>query len=192
MRILVLLLFLLCVNAHAIFVSLSVNDSRLQTRNWVYKPSGMIGFSVEAGFFNEPENMIDYKLSVGIKRFGYSFDDGNDVVSFWGLDLKPCTWSFTYRNIMFELYPSISWHFAQRNLNNRMEEHGFSSVIDAKRFAFGYGYRLGYNITKHLLVALYADYKYMNWDYRNAEGVVEELYPSYIMGGWGLSGQWNF
>ena len=79
MRILVLLLFLLCVNAHAIFVSLSVNDSRLQTRNWVYKPSGMIGFSVEAGFFNEPENMIDYKLSVGIKRFGYSFDDGNDV-----------------------------------------------------------------------------------------------------------------
>ena len=83
MRILVLLLFLLCVNAHAIFVSLSVNDSRLQTRNWVYKPSGMIGFSVEAGFFNEPENMIDYKLSVGIKRFGYSFDDGNDVVSFW-------------------------------------------------------------------------------------------------------------
>ena len=73
-----------------------------------------------------------------------------------------------------------------------MEEHGVSSVIDAKRFAFGYGYRLGYNITKHLLVALYADYKYMNWDYRNAEGVVEVLYPDYIMGGWGLSGQWNF
>jgi hypothetical protein len=152
----------------------------------------MTGLSIEAGFFNEPENMVDYKLSVGIKRFGYSFDDGNDVVSFWGLDLKPCTWSITYRNIMFELYPSISWHFAQRNLNNRMEEHGFSSVIDAKRFAFGYGYRLGYNITKHLLIALYADYKFMNWDYKNTEGVVDDLYPNYIMGGWGLSAQWNF
>lgn len=192
MRILILLLIFFCVNAHALFVSLNINDSRLQTKNWIYKPSGIIGMSVEAGFFNEPENMIDYKLSVGVKRFGYSFDGGEDVVSFWGLDLKPCTWSVTYRKIMFELFPSLSWHFAQNNLNKRMNEKGFSSLIDEKRFALGYGYRLGYNITEHLLIALYADYKFMNWDYKNTEGVVDDLYPNYIMGGWGLSAQWNF
>jgi hypothetical protein len=42
------------------------------------------------------------------------------------------------------------------------------------------------------LIALYADYKFMNWDYKNTEGVVDDLYPNYIMGGWGLSAQWNF
>jgi hypothetical protein len=93
---------------------------------------------------------------------------------------------------MFELFPSLSWHFAQNNLNKRMNEKGFSSLIDEKRFALGYGYRLGYNITEYLLIALYADYKFMNWDYKNTEGVVDDLYPNYIMGGWGLSAQWNF
>ena len=85
----------------------------------------LLDFRLKQFFFDEPENLVDYKLSIGIKRFGYSFDNGDGVLSFWGVDLKPCTWSITYKKVMLEAYPSISWHFAQQNLRKRMYEHGF-------------------------------------------------------------------
>lgn len=192
MRLLMLIVFLFFANANALYVALNVNDSRLQSKNWIYKPSGIIGFSIESGFFDEPENLVDYKLSIGIKRFGYSFDNGDGVLSFWGVDLKPCTWSITYKKVMLEAYPSISWHFAQQNLRKRMYEHGFKKKIDQKRFAPGYGYRLGYHINEHILVALYADYKIMSWDYQDFSGVDSGLHPDYYMGGLGLSLQWTF
>jgi hypothetical protein len=188
-----LIVFLFCANnANALYVALNVNDSRLQSKNWIYKPSGIIGFSIESGFFDEPENLVDYKLSIGIKRFGYSFDNGDGVLSFWGVDLKPCTWSIIYKKVMLEAYPSISWHFAQQNLRKRMYEHGFKKKIDQKRFAPGYGYRLGYHINEHILVALYADYKIISWDYQDFSGVDSGLHPDYYMGGLGLSLQWKF
>jgi hypothetical protein len=85
MRLLMLIVFLFFANANALYIALNVNDSRLQSKNWIYKPSGIIGFSIESGFFDEPENLVDYKLSIGIKRFGYSFDNGDGVLSFWGV-----------------------------------------------------------------------------------------------------------
>ena len=73
-----------------------------------------------------------------------------------------------------------------------MYEHGFKKKIDQKRFAPGYGYRLGYHINEHILVALYADYKIMSWDYLDFSGVDSGLHPDYYMGGLGLSLQWTF
>src|SRR5574344_837529 len=171
MRLLMLIVFLFFANANALYIALNVNDSRLQSKNWIYKPSGIVGFSIESGFFDEPENLVDYKLSIGIKRFGYSFDNGDGVLSVWGVDLKPCTWSITYKKVMLEAYPSISWHFAQQNLRKRMYEHGFKKKIDQKRFAPGYGYGLGYH---------------------DFSGVDSGLHPDYYMGGLGLSLQWKF
>ena len=84
MRILVILLFL-CFSVHAAFVSVNIGDSRLQSAHWVSDPSGIVGFSLEAGFFNESTNLIDYKLSFDVKRFGYSYNDGDEAVSFWAI-----------------------------------------------------------------------------------------------------------
>ena len=59
-----ILVFILCVvHANAIYVSTSLGDSRLQDDNQIYKPGGIFHVSLEAGFFDEPENAFDYKLA---------------------------------------------------------------------------------------------------------------------------------
>lgn len=188
MRILVLLLFF-CLSAQAAFVSVNIGDSRLQSSHWVSDPSGIVGFSLEAGFFNETSNLIDYKLSFDVKRFGYSYDDGDEAVSFWTIGFKPFTWSVTYKNIMFEAYPSISWIFAWNNVNRAMEEHSFNETFDGRRFCFGYGYRLGYYLNENLFLGLNADYRMVYWNFHGLHGG-DDSWMS--MGGWGLSAQWNF
>lgn len=79
-RILTLVLFV-CGFASAAFLDIDIKDSRLQTENSVYKPGGILGFAAEFGVFNEPENMVDYTLAVGVSRFGYSHSDGDVSVT---------------------------------------------------------------------------------------------------------------
>lgn len=81
-RILILVLFI-CGFASAAFFDIDIKDSRLQTENYVYKPSGILGFAAEFGVFNEPENTVDYTLAVGISRFGYSHSDGDVSICDW-------------------------------------------------------------------------------------------------------------
>ena len=86
-RILTLVLFV-CGFASAAFLDIDIKDSRLQTENSVYKPGGILGFAAEFGVFNEPENMVDYTLAVGVSRFGYSHSDGDVSVSAWDIYIK--------------------------------------------------------------------------------------------------------
>ena len=152
-RILTLVLFV-CGFASAAFLDIDIKDSRLQTENSVYKPGGILGFAAEFGVFNEPENMVDYTLAVGVSRFGYSHSDGDVSVSAWDIYIKPLVWSVTIKRIMFEVNTGFGYIFSKNNFNpalvEDMEEEGFS----LQQTNFKYGYRLGYRITDQLQVSM--------------------------------------
>ena len=116
-RILILVLFV-CGFASAAFLDIDIKDSRLQTENSVYKPGGILGFAAEFGVFNEPENMVDYTLAVGVSRFGYSHSDGDVSVSAWDIYIKPFVWSVTIKRIMFETYVGFGYVFSKNNTCN--------------------------------------------------------------------------
>ena len=96
-KLVLFVLLALCVNANAFFVGGNIWDSRIQSDNVIREPAGALGFSLETGVFDEPENFIDYKMSIELRRFGYSFDDGEQTVAFWGIGIKPMIWSVTYK-----------------------------------------------------------------------------------------------
>lgn len=191
-------LLLLCTlgTANAAYVSGTLQDSRIHESNHIYKPAGIIGFAVEGGFFNEPENIVDYTLGVGIRRFGYSHSDGDVSVSLWEFEFKPLTWSVTYKSVMLEFYLGLGYIFASSNVGEEMEEmfrgedargnHNFLTDI-LYCTAINYGYRLGYRITDQLMVSLVADYQTPTegWKYRYYET------GHFWVGGLGLNVQWN-
>ena len=156
-RILILVLFV-CGFASAAFFDIDIKDSRLQTENYVYKPSGILGFAAEFGVFNEPENTVDYTLAVGISRFGYSHSDGDVSISAWDIYIKPLVWSVTVKRIMFEVNTGFGYVFSKNNFNpalvEDMEEGSFLQQTN-----FKYGYRLGYRITDQLQVSMIANYQ---------------------------------
>ena len=184
-RILILILFV-CGFANAAFLDIDFKDSRLQTENYVYKPGGILGFAAEFGVFNEPENMVDYTLAVGISRFGYSHSDGDVSVSAWDIYIKPFVWSVTIKQIMFEISTGFGYIFSKNNFSPELAEDMEDGSI-LQQANFKYGYRLGYRITDQLQVSVVANYQVLICDWHANPGGDDTMRT----GGWGLNFQWN-
>lgn len=184
-RILILILFV-CGFANAAFLDIDFKDSRLQTENYVYKPGGILGFAAEFGVFNEPENMVDYTLAVGISRFGYSHSDGDVSVSAWDIYIKPFVWSVTIKQIMFEINTGFGYIFSKNNFSPELAEDMEDGSI-LQQANFKYGYRLGYRITDQLQVSVVANYQVLICDWHANPGGDDTM----ITGGWGINFQWN-
>jgi hypothetical protein len=184
-RILILVLFI-CGFVSAAFLDIDLKDSRLQTENYVYRPGGILGFAAEFGVFNEPKNMVDYTLAVGVSRFGYSHSDGEVSVSAWDFYVKPLVWSVTIKQIMFETYVGFGYVFSKNNFNPALVEDMENGPIQ-QQANFKYGYRLGYRITDQLQVSLVANYQVLICDWHANPGADDTMYT----GGWGLNFQWN-
>ena len=184
-RILILVLFI-CGFVSAAFLDIDLKDSRLQTENYVYRPGGILGFAAEFGVFNEPKNMVDYTLAVGVSRFGYSHSDGDVSVSAWDFYVKPLVWSVTIKQIMFEAYVGFGYVFSKNNFNPALVEDMENGPIQ-QQANFKYGYRLGYRITDQLQVSLVANYQVLICDWHANPGADDTMYT----GGWGLNFQWN-
>lgn len=184
-RILILVLFI-CGFVSAAFLDIDLKDSRLQTENYVYRPGGILGFAAEFGVFNEPKNMVDYTLAVGVSRFGYSHSDGDVSVSAWDFYVKPLVWSVTIKQIMFETYVGFGYVFSKNNFNPALVEDMGNGPIQ-QQANFKYGYRLGYRITDQLQVSLVANYQVLICDWHANPGADDTMYT----GGWGLNFQWN-
>lgn len=175
---------LLCIQSHAIFLAGGIGDSRLQSENEIYRPSGIVGLSLETGFFNEPENIVDYKMSFVLKRFGYSHHDGDNSVSLWSFGIKPITWSVTLYNITFEIYGSFNYIFTASGITDKFENDRLYRETKAYSYTYGYGYRLGYSINSQFFVALQMDMQYLDW-------ISNPVKTNVFIGGLGLSFQWN-
>ena len=184
-RVLILVLFI-CSFASAAFLNIDFKDSRLQTKNYVYKPGGILGFAAEFGVFNEPENMVDYTLAVGISRVGYSHSDGDVSVSAWDFYVKPLVWSVTIKRIMFEVYVGFGYVFSKNNFNPALVEDMEDGSIQ-QQTNFKYGYRLGYRITDQLQISVVANYQVLICDWHANPGTDDTMHT----GGWGLNFQWN-
>ena len=199
MRRIVFALVVLCVaftSANAAYLNATLQDSRIQESNHIYKPGGIVGFALEGGFFNESENIVDYTLGIGIRRFGYSHSNGDKSVSLWEIEFKPLTWSVTYWNVMLEFYLGIGYIFAESNVNEEMEkrfegtdDRGSHGTIEniKETIAINYGYRLGYRITEQFMVSLVADYQKPGpgWHYAH------DPTGHFFVGGLGVNFQWN-
>ena len=186
-RIILAILLFCAVHASAAYVSTSIGDSRIQSENDIYKPGGIIHWSLEAGFFNEPENLVDYKLALGIYRFGYSHSDGDGTVSLWEVYFKPMIWSVTYFNVMLEFSPYVGIMFAASGITDEDDELFFRSF--GTHVTIGYEYRLGYQINEKFFVGLTANYHTIEYGFHhipNDFGVDHAL-----MGGLGLNLQYN-
>ena len=120
-RVLILIL-LVCGLSSAAFLDVEFKDSRLQTDNEVFEPGGILGFGIEFGTFNEPKQMVDYTLAVGISRFGYSHSNGRMSVSVWDFYIKPLVWSITVRKFVFEMNFGIGFILSMNNFNREMED----------------------------------------------------------------------
>lgn len=189
-RIILAFLLFCVVQANAIYVSTSIGDSRLQTDNNIYKPGGVIHWALEAGFFNETENLIDYKLAVGIDRSGYSHSDGDESVSLWELYFKPMVWSVTFHNVMFEVAPFLGWMFTASGITDYDDQlfYGYSSI--KYQINLGYEYRLGYQINESFFVGLTANYRTNMYGFHHTEKY-DASNDDFIIGGWGLNFQYN-
>ncbi len=192
-RVLILILFV-CGFSSAAFLDVEFKDSRLQTDNEVFEPGGILGFGIEFGTFNEPKQMVDYTLAVGISRFGYSHSNGRMSVSVWDFYIKPLVWSITVRKFVFEMNFGIGFILSMNNFNREMEdvikkgydrESFFEYVVH--RGIVKYGYHLGYRITEQMQVSLVANYQYLWCGWYGSSSVRNRVFT----GGWGLNFQWN-
>ena len=181
MRILIVALFIFCVNSHAVFVASSIGYNFIQEDSPILDPAGTVSWSAEVGFFNEPLNFADYKFSFEIKRAGYSWNGGQESVSLYLLSIKPITWSFTYKDVMLEIYGCVSQPFYSNNMDENRGKK-YEKIFFENDGVLGYGFRLGYNLNEHFLLALRFD-SYL-FQYEEAD--------AFWVGGWGLSAQWNF
>ena len=192
-RIILAFLLFCVVQANAIYVSTSIGDSRIQSKNLIYKPGGIVHWALETGFFNEPENIIDYKLGIGIDRFGYSHSDGDESVSLWELYFKPMIWSVTYQNVMLEFAPYAGILIAGNNLNEYDEDLFFKVKFleGGHIITIGYEYRLGYQISNKYFVGLTANYHYVPYGFQHYKPPSHVKKDLYLFGGWGLNFQYN-
>ena len=188
-RIILAFLLFCVVQANAIYISTSVGDSRIQTNNKIYKPGGIIHWAFEIGFFNEPGDSSDYKLAIGIDRFGYSHSDGEKSVSLWEVYLKPFVFSVTKHSVMFE----IAFYVGELLYASGITDNDDQLLLQCQygnQFAVGYEYRLGYNINERFLLGLTANYHYIPYGFHHNEHPhVNE--DNFLMGGWGLNFQYN-
>jgi hypothetical protein len=190
-KLVLFVLLALCVNANAFFVGGNIWDSRIQSDNVIREPAGALGFSLETGVFDEPENFIDYKMSIELRRFGYSFDDGEQTVAFLGIGIKPMIWSVTYKKFVADAYVSFFFIFNHDELNEKTEDK-MDSFADY--LAGSYGFRLGYKLTDKLTLSVMGDFVQMDWRYRNTYNydlIDDAGFATYMIGGFGLSVLYN-
>lgn len=184
MRVLILCLFLVVSYANAFFAYGNLGDSRLQSNHHVYRPAGIVNYTLGIGFHDEPENIVDYKMSFGVTRLGYSYNDGDESVSLYMLDFNLLSWSVSYEKFYFEIFAGFSFRIAGTNFSDYMcENDGF-----VERYSPKYGYRLGYYIKDNLLVAMTANYNYVLWRY---ESRIYNSNNMLLVGGIGISVQYN-
>lgn len=174
MRRVILALFILCSCANAFFVDATIQDSRIVGDNSVYKPQGIVGFAFEVGAFNETENTIDYTLALGIRRYGYSYYDGEKEAVSWEIEFKPLIWTVWWRNLYVEAYAGIGKNFAGINYSP------YAPRV-YKEWVFNYGSRFGYRVNQQFMVGVTYTKQYIL-------GVSNKM-P--FLGGWGLNVQYN-
>jgi hypothetical protein len=191
MRLLVLCLFFVITYANAFFAYGNLGDSRLQSENNVYRPAGIVSYTVGVGVFDEPESIIDYKMSFGFTRSGYSYNDGNESVSLYILDLNLISWSVTVKKVYFEAYCGLSYLLKGTNFSDYMERKVGEEFIDQERIYPKYGYRLGYYVMDNLLVGVTANYNMVHWRYGKTRSWAGNNNESLFIGGIGLSVLYN-
>ncbi|MCQ2123192.1 MAG: hypothetical protein MJZ25_03325 [Fibrobacter sp.] len=187
MRAILIIALFLVVNANAFFAGASIGDSRLQSENQVYKPSGIVAFSLDAGVFDEPENDIDYSLAVTIRRFGYSHSDGDKSIAFWAIDLKPMIWNFSYRQFFAQTFLSLGYIVSHDYLGDYIEEKYFTG-FKPQQIHMGLGVALGYRINKKIWLGL--SYEEQAMYYHDSNLNHGDDY-GYSMGGLNLTVQYN-
>ena len=165
-KLVLFVLLALCVNANAFFVGGNIWDSRIQSDNVIREPAGALGFSLETGVFDEPENFIDCQC------------------------IKPMIWSVTYKKFVADAYFSYFFIFNHDKLNEKTEEKKESFAHD---LAGSYGFRLGYKLTDKLTLSVMGDFVQMDWRYRDTYNydLIDDGIATYMIGGFGLSVLYN-
>lgn len=174
-RTIILALFLCFLEGHASFISGSIGMSHLTSS--VYSPSKPYpSLYLELGFFDEPTNILDFKYSLGLRRYGFFYQKKSYAIS--SIVVKPIILSVTIKGLMLESYVSLYRNFMADEVvsgRNSSEDLYFSPRIGA-----AYGFRTGYYVTESFLIALNYEYSALTFD------LPAEFY--YVH----LSFQWDF
>ena len=184
-RILAIVL-LLVAYSNAFFVAGGIGDSRMQVKNQIYKPAGIIGLSLETGAFDEPQNISDFAMSLELRRFGYSHHDGEQSVAFWSFGVKPLLWTLRIWKIYLRSYFSIMYVFASDDLED-IEVVGNKSVHGPPFVSFAMGAGLGYKLDEKWQVGLFYDIRYTGL----REKETFQSASAYTFGGLGISVQYH-
>lgn len=174
-RFLILALFLCSIKVHASFISTSIGMSHLTSS--VYSPSKPYpSLYLELGFFDEPTNILDFKYSLGLRRYGFFYQKKSYAIS--SIVVKPIMLSVTIMGLMVESYINLYQNFlADEVVNGRNDDE---DLLFSPRIGVGYGFRAGYYVTESFLIALNYEYSALTFDWP------AEFYYYH------LSFQWNF
>ena len=174
-RTIILALFLCFLEGHASFISGSIGMSHLTSS--VYSPSKPYpSLYLELGFFDEPTNILDFKYSLGLRRYGFFYQKKSYAIS--SIVVKPIILSVTIMGLMVESYVSLYRNFlADEVVNGRNDDE---DLFFSPRIGAAYGFRTGYYVTESFLIALNYEYSALTFD------LPAEFY--YVH----LSFQWNF
>lgn len=174
-RFLILALFLCSLEGHASFISGSIGTSHLKSN--IYTPSKPYpSIYLELGFFDEPTNILDFKYSLGLRRYGFFYQKKSYAIS--SIVVKPIILSVTIMGLMVESYVSLYRNFlADEVVNGRNNDE---DLFFSPRIGVGYGFRAGYYVTESFLIALNYEYSTLTFDWP------AEFYYYH------LSFQWNF
>ncbi len=174
-RFLILALFLCSLEGHASFISGSIGMSHLTSS--VYSPSKPYpSLYLELGFFDEPTNILDFKYSLGLRRYGFFYQKKSYAIS--SIVVKPIILSVTIMGLMVESYINLYQNFlADEVVNGRNDDE---DLFFSPRIGVGYGFRAGYYVTESFLIALNYEYSALTFD------LPAEFYYYH------LSFQWNF
>ena len=137
-RTIILALFLCFLEGHASFISGSIGMSHLTSS--VYSPSKPYpSLYLELGFFDEPTNILDFKYSLGLRRYGFFYQKKSYAIS--SIVVKPIILSVTIMGLMVESYVSLYRNFlADEVVNGRNNDE---DLFFSPRIGVGYGFRAG-------------------------------------------------
>lgn len=178
-------LFFVCLNGHAFFISTSIGESQLDASYYSSsKPYPSI--YLELGFLNELDSKFDYKYSLGIRRYGFSYQEKNYVIQ--SIVVKPVILTLIFYGLMLEGYVSLYHNYLADEVAKGRDYD--EELIFYGRIGAGYGFRAGYYVTESFLIALNyehsaltfdlpAEFQYMHlsfqWDFQS---VIDFLNPS--------------
>jgi hypothetical protein len=185
-RFLAIVLFLV-IHSNAFFVAGGIGDSRMQVKNQIYKPAGIVGLSLETGAFDEPQNISDFSMSLELRRFGYSHHDGEQSVAFWSLGAKPLLWTLRIWRIYFRSYFSVMYVFASDDLGEGIEDIDNESIHGPPFVSLAMGAGIGYKLDEKWQVGLFYDMRYIGLREKETFNSAE----AYTFGGLGISVQYH-